>query len=110
MVDTKSAAPAGATENGSNGANGSAGGAAAPPAQGISGTIRNRDDVVAMLDKICGYYERYEPSSPLPLLLQRCRKLAALSFIDIVKDLAPSALQQVELIGGLVKEKPEGKK
>jgi type VI secretion system protein ImpA len=79
-------------------------------APAITGAIRNREDVVLMLDKICGYYERYEPSSPLPLLLQRCRKLAALSFIDIVKDLAPSALQQVELIGGIVKEKPEAKK
>jgi type VI secretion system protein ImpA len=81
---------------------------AAAPA--ITGAIRNREDVVMMLDKICGYYERHEPSSPLPLLLQRCRKLAALSFIDIVKDLAPSALQQVELIGGIAKEKPEAKK
>jgi type VI secretion system protein ImpA len=84
--------------------------AAPEPMAGPSGVIRNRDDVVMMLDKICGYYERYEPSSPLPLLLQRCRKLAALSFIDIVKDLAPTALPQVELIGGIVKEKPDPKK
>jgi type VI secretion system protein ImpA len=79
--------------------------AAAPAAHGISGTIRNRDDVVMLLDKICGYYERHEPSSPLPLLLARCRKLASLSFIDIVKDMAPTALQQVELIGGLTSDK-----
>jgi type VI secretion system protein ImpA len=85
--------------------------AAAPePVVGVSGAVRNRDDVVMLLDKIIGYYERYEPSSPLPLLLSRCRKLAALSFLDIVKDLAPAALQQVELIGGIVKDKPEAKK
>ena len=83
--------------------------AAAAPAPGISGVVRNRDDVVLMLDKIIGYYERNEPSSPLPLLLQRCRKLAALSFLDIVKDMAPAALQQVELIGGIVKEPPAKK-
>ena len=83
---------------------------AAAPAQGISGTIRNRDDVVMLLDKICGYYERHEPSSPLPLLLARCRKLASLSFIDIVKDMAPTALQQVELIGGITPEKAAAKK
>ena len=82
----------------------------AQAAPAVTGAIRNREDVVMLLDKICGYYERNEPSSPLPLLLQRCRKLAALSFIDIVKDLAPSALQQVELIGGIAKEKPEAKK
>jgi type VI secretion system protein ImpA len=77
--------------------------------QGISGVVRSRDDVVMLLDKIIGYYERHEPSSPLPLLLQRCRKLAALSFLDIVKDMAPAALQQVELIGGIVKEAPAKK-
>jgi type VI secretion system protein ImpA len=80
------------------------------PGPAITGTIRSRDDVVMLLDKISGYYERNEPSSPLPLLLQRCRRLAALSFVDIVKDLAPSALQQVELIAGIAKEKAEQKK
>lgn len=87
-----------------------AGGAvAAAPPQGITGVVRNRDDVVMLLDKIIGYYERNEPSSPLPLLLQRCRKLASLSFLDIVKDMAPGALQQVELIGGIAKETPAKK-
>ena len=76
---------------------------------GINGVVRSRDDVVMLLDKIIGYYERHEPSSPLPLLLARCRKLAALSFLDIVKDMAPAALQQVELLGGITKE-PAAKK
>ena len=94
-----------------NGAGGAAAESAAPAVvAGPSGTIRNRDDVVATLDKIIGYYERNEPSSPLPLLLSRCRKLASLSFLDIVKDMAPTALQQVELIGGIVAEKPPAKK
>jgi len=92
-----------------NGA-GVAGAVVDSPAPAITGTIRSRDDVVMLLDKISGYYERNEPSSPLPLLLQRCRRLAALSFVDIVKDLAPSALQQVELIAGIAKEKAEQKK
>lgn len=84
-------------------------GSVAAPAPGpITGTVRNREDVVMLLDKICGYYERHEPSSPLPLLLQRCRKLATLSFIDIVKDMAPGALQQVEVIAG-TKSEPQKK-
>jgi type VI secretion system protein ImpA len=92
-----------------NGAgNGAEAGAAAAPAVGpISGSVRSRDDVVMLLDKICGYYERNEPSSPLPLLLARCRKLATLSFIDIVKDMAPGALQQVEVIAGTKTEPPK---
>ena len=103
-------APAGAAAAAPGGAEAADAVAAAPAvAQGISGSIRNRDDVVMLLDKICGYYERHEPSSPLPLLLARCRKLASLSFIDIVKDMAPTALQQVELIGGITKEPPAKK-
>lgn len=90
-----------------NGAADAGGSAHVPEAQGITGVVRSRDDVVMLLDKIIGYYERHEPSSPLPMLLSRCRKLAALSFLDIVKDLAPAALQQIELIGGIVKEKAE---
>ena len=98
----------GAKTDGAEAANGSGGetvgAVAVQPAMALTGVVRNRDDVVLLLDKICGYYERHEPSSPLPLLLKRCRRLATLSFMDIVKDLAPSALQQVELIGGIVKE------
>lgn len=115
-ADAAGAKPAAAAAPGASGAGAAPAGAseatlaAAAPAQGITGTIRNRDDVVMLLDKICGYYERHEPSSPLPLLLARCRKLASLSFIDIVKDMAPAALQHVELIGGISPEKAAAKK
>jgi type VI secretion system protein ImpA len=96
--------------------NGTPDGTGAPPADGASvpaapapgppsGVVRNRDDVIMLLDKICGYYERNEPSSPLPLLLQRCRRLATSSFLDIMKDLAPAALQQVEVIAGKTEQK-----
>jgi type VI secretion system protein ImpA len=100
--------PSGAPSNGSAAAAALDGAAAhhvAPAPGPPSGVIRNREDVVMLLDKICGYYERNEPSSPLPLLLQRCRRLAASSFLDIVKDLAPGALQQVEVIAGKTEQK-----
>lgn len=67
-------------------------------------TIRGRDDVVHWLDRICEYYAEHEPSSPLPLLLQRCRRLVASSFLDIVRDLAPDALSQVQMITGKTEE------
>jgi len=70
----------------------------------VPGQIRSRDDVVRLLDRICEYYAANEPSSPLPLLLQRCRRLAALSFLDIVKDMAPEALSQVQIIAGKTEE------
>ena len=66
----------------------------------MTGEIRSREDVVRALDKICSYYERHEPSSPLPLLLQRCKRLATMSFIEIVREMVPDGLSQVEVIAG----------
>jgi type VI secretion system protein ImpA len=69
--------------------------------QGISGEIRSREDVMRTLDKICDYYERYEPSSPLPMLLKRAKRLATKSFLDILEDLTPEGLSQARMIGGV---------
>jgi type VI secretion system protein ImpA len=66
----------------------------------LSGEILSRDDVVRALDKICDYYARHEPSSPLPLLLQRCKRLATMSFIEIVREMMPDGMAQVEIIAG----------
>ncbi len=70
-------------------------------ADGTSGDIRNRDDVVRTLDRICDYYRREEPSSPVPLLLQRARRLVSLGFYEIIADLAPDGLGQAEKILGV---------
>ncbi len=67
----------------------------------ISGEIRSREDVVSTLDKVCRYYETNEPSSPIPLLLRRARRLVAKSYVEIVQDLTPSAISEVETIGGM---------
>jgi len=66
----------------------------------LTGEINSRDDVIRVLDKICAYYERVEPSSPIPILLQRSKRLVSASFLDIVRDLAPDALAQVENFRG----------
>lgn len=72
-------------------------GVAAGP--GLTG-IRSREDVVAALEGITAYYERVEPSSPIPLLLRRARRLVSGSFEDIVKDLLPEAAGTVETLRG----------
>jgi type VI secretion system protein ImpA len=66
----------------------------------LTGEIASREDVVRALDKICAYYARHEPSSPLPLLLERCKRLVSMSFMDIVRDIVPDAMSQLELIAG----------
>ena len=65
-----------------------------------SGAIQSREDVVRMLDRICEYYSLAEPSSPVPLMLRRAQRLAAMSFIEIIEDLSPEALTSVHNVTG----------
>ena len=65
-----------------------------------SATIAGHEDVVRMLDRICDYYARNEPSSPVPLLLQRARRLVTKDFVGMVQDLVPDCLAQIEAIRG----------
>jgi type VI secretion system protein ImpA len=74
----------------------------------LTGEIQSRDDVVKALEKICQYYARYEPSSPLPLLLTRAKRLASKSFLEIVQDLTPDALAQIQALAGVDKDGSDG--
>jgi type VI secretion system protein ImpA len=57
-----------------------------------------------MIDKICAYYERHEPSSPVPMLLMRARRLVDKSFMEILQDLAPEGMGQARQVGGMENE------
>jgi type VI secretion system protein ImpA len=52
--------------------------------------IRNRASANAALLKIEAYYGRCEPSSPVPFLCERARKISAMDFMTILKELLPS--------------------
>ncbi len=68
-----------------------------------SGEIGNRDDVLRSLDRILAYYTRHEPSSPLPVLLNRAKNLVHADFEAIVRNLIPDGMSQFENLRG-----PEG--
>lgn len=70
---------------------------------GIGTGIHTREDVVAAIDVMCKYFERYEPSSPVPFLLQRAKKLLSMNFMEILQDLTPDAVSQAENICGVKK-------
>lgn len=76
------------------------GGSAAPAAAG-GGAINSPNDVTNALDRIIAYYKRSEPSSPVPLLLLRAKRLVSADFLTIMKDMAPRGVENVNLIGGL---------
>lgn len=71
---------------------------------GVPGVIETRADVTAALDRIMDYYARHEPSSPLPILLKRAKRLVGAEFMEIIKDLAPEGAANVRLVGGVSEE------
>ena len=73
---------------------------AAPRGPAMSGTIQSRADVVKALDLICDFYRQNEPSSPVPLILQRAQRLVDKDFLTIMNDLTPDALNQLQVITG----------
>jgi len=79
--------------------------AAAAVAAGVSGggvgEIRSPQDVIRVIDVICAYYERNEPSSPVPLLLKRAQRLVSRSFMDIIQELAPDTVSAMQALGGI---------
>jgi type VI secretion system protein ImpA len=83
----------------SPGANGIANGHGTPPALEHVGS---RDDVVRALDQVLAYYAAHEPSSPVPLLVSRAKRLVSMSFLDALKDLAPGGMKELQAVAGTV--------
>lgn len=64
------------------------------------GTISSREDASRALERVCEWIERNEPSNPAPLLIRRAQRLMSKSFIDIIRDLAPGGVEEVEKLAG----------
>jgi type VI secretion system protein ImpA len=70
-----------------------------PHAQGTA-RLATRADAIAMLDAVCAFLERTEPTNPAPLLIRRARALMEMDFIAIMQDLAPDSLARIQQILG----------
>jgi type VI secretion system protein ImpA len=95
---------AGTTSDGTDATGAASGAPVTAGGKPISGDIRSRRDAALMLDKICEFLQRSEPAHPAPLLLQRAKRLLDMSFIDIIKDMLPDGVAQVENLAGIKKE------
>ena len=83
--------------------------AASPPraAPAAPGAIASPADVSAALGRIIEYYAKHEPSSPIPVLLERARRLVGADFLTIVGDMAPDGMDNVRLVGGIRAEEDD---
>jgi type VI secretion system protein ImpA len=64
------------------------------------GEISSRAEVIELLKKICRYYDQNEPSSPVPLVLNRAARLVGRDFMQIIQDLTPDAISTIRTITG----------
>ena len=93
-LGVESAAEAGAAEAGAGAHDKAAG----------NGQLRSRADARRLLESVCDFLERTEPAHPAPLLIRRAARLLDLSFLDIIRDIAPTAAGEIENLGGLKRE------
>ena len=62
--------------------------------------INNNQDVIKALNLISDYYRKKEPSSPIPLLIERVIGLVGKDFMEVLQDMAPNGVEQVEFLRG----------
>lgn len=74
--------------------------AVAAAAPGFSDAIRSTADVARLLDRMCEFYRATEPSSPVPHLLRRARRLIGKDFFALIEDLAPGGRDEFMRVAG----------
>jgi len=82
-----------------DGAEGESSGEASGPGA-VPNRVDTREEVIRVLDLACDYFERNEPSSPVPILLRRAKRLVAKDFMEILRDLTPDGVSQAEFFKG----------
>jgi len=63
--------------------------------------INSNQDVIKALNLISEYYNKNEPSSPIPMMLERVTRLVGKSFFEVLQDIAPNGVEQVEFLRGV---------
>ena len=68
------------------------------------GAIKSRQDALRALEAAAEFFRRNEPSSPIPLFVERAKRLVSKDFLEVLADVAPDALPQARSAGGLKDE------
>lgn len=77
---------------------------AAPRSGGSLQAINSRQDAIVALDAVATYFRLNEPSSPIPLFIERAKRLVAKDFLEVLADIAPDAVSTARSAGGLKDE------
>lgn len=58
-----------------------------------SGEIRNREDIVRILESVCKYIERTEPTNPVSLIIRLAQTLMTKNFLEIIEAIPPEDMK-----------------
>jgi type VI secretion system protein ImpA len=85
--------------------------AASPAAEGVegggragavrSGPIGTRDEAMKTLDAVAAFFRANEPSSPVPLFIERAKRLVGKDFLAVLEDVIPDSVAQAKSVGGV---------
>ncbi len=70
-----------------------------------TGAITSRQEAICAIDAAAAFFRLHEPSSPVPLFLERARRLVDKSFMEVLQDIVPDSLGQARLIGGVAEDR-----
>jgi type VI secretion system protein ImpA len=50
---------------------------------------------------VAAFFRKSEPSSPVPLFIERAKRLVAKDFLEVLADVAPDAVSQAKAASGI---------
>ena len=65
------------------------------------GSIGSREDAIRALEAVAAFFRKSEPSSPIPLFIDRAKRLVAKDFLEVLADIAPDAVTQAKAASGI---------
>ena len=65
------------------------------------GAIGTRDDAMKTLDAVAAFFRANEPSSPVPLFIERAKRLVGKDFLAVLADVIPDSVAQAKSVGGV---------
>jgi type VI secretion system protein ImpA len=66
--------------------------------------INSRQDAIRALEAVAAYFRQHEPSSPIPIFIDRSIRLVGKNFLEVLNDVAPDGLSQARNAGGVRSE------
>jgi type VI secretion system protein ImpA len=67
----------------------------------VPGAIGTRAEAVRALDAVAAFFRSSEPSSPVPLFIERAKRLVGKDFLTVLEDMVPDSVPQAKSVGGI---------